>query len=1037
MRTEVIQADTIDTAVERILDELKGRSLSSRDNVIYFDGWDGLGASAVLRAVSQHLTDASEAPAGLLFDQIIHIDCSMWESRRALQRAIAKQLDLPAWVMDILDRQDEEDDYHGVAQGSRAELPQVVREMYQVIQKLNLRFLVIFHNGSSEEIDLSTFCGFPLSGYSTNKVLWTFQGRFRLKPRMKIDNAINSTRKTDVFLSASHYQQDPHELWSFLVCQEAAEVACDSGPSNAAEFFLYLWKLCGMIHNFRIIDYDLGTHCCNYWICDGIIQQLQQANMDDVERAWRTAEALQDGMQLSLDYYHSGQQYLPSHLLKCGDSMATMPYWTSPSCGVVLFPGGDVFQHFEKLCVLKLSRCTFNFSLPPFIFCHGLRFLWLDHCQDNKAIIGTDEEDEEHIRQCFQRLWVLDVRYTCSYRILSAPMMDLMTQLRELNVMGVIDWDVGQLKGRLPNIRKLRVMKSSIHCSSCSEHDLFSTRNKMELLNFSGNSTSSPMASLSVGPGIINSNSSNLETIIIDGCTGVKEIILRGCDKLKNLLLRGLFQHLYSLDVSGTALKTLDLSATTIVKLSQLYLLGCNKLCAILWPSKSNRKNYVDRLCIDTTQSASSSSSSSLSVLHGGKAPSKFDWCILVRDARFLMSVEPVKTYFCDHYYRAYVEISSPTHSAVDVGDNIREDEGIIESHISSEQQMPIKLQWQKEGNSMYEDVADSFKDHLLQAKEGGVDTPTIVQMVYCPQVPYIESSNCYLHIQDRTMTKLTLGGEETVIHITIPDFICDNSSILHVHDSLFITTIPGPTPSLGSTWLRLRWCRVERCPNLDCVFTAPGVQEGGYSCCVFYRLSTFWVTQLPRARFIWNWRKPSSVFQLQHGSFEDLKLLHVDLCPRLIHVLPLPLGMVYNSMRNLVTLEIIWCGDLREVFPLDTDDAESHQQQAEDPTTVEFQFLKYIHLHELPKLQGICGRWKMFAPMLETVKIRGCWSLTRLPAVRGRSSKDKVICDCEKEWWDRLQWDGVGTNHQPSLYNPTHSQYYKKTTLLRGSLLR
>ncbi|KAL6880299.1 hypothetical protein ACP4OV_011864 [Aristida adscensionis] len=860
MRTEVIQADTIDTAVERILDELKedsntSRSLSSRDNVIYFDGWDGLGASAVLRAVSQRLTDASEAPAGLRFDQIIHIDCSMWESRRALQRTIAKQLDLPAWVMDILDRQDEEDDYHGVAQGSRAELPQVVREMYQVIQKLNLRFLVIFHNGSSEEIDLATFCGFPLSGYSTSKVLWTFQGRFRLKPRMNIDNAINSTRKTDVFLSASHYQQDPHELWSFLVCQEAAEVACDSGPSNAAEFFLYLWKLCGMIHNFRIIDYDLGTHCCNYWICDGIIQQLQQANMDDVERAWRTAEALQDA-------------------------------W----------------------------------------------FLWLDHCQDNKAIIGTDEEDEEHIRQCFQRLWVLDVRYTCSYRILSAPMMDLMTQLRELNVMGVIDWDVGQLKGRLPNIRKLRVMKSSIHCHSCSEHDLFSTRNKMELLNFSGNSTSSPMASLSVGPGIINSNNSNLETIIIDGCTGVKEIILRGCDKLKNLLLRGLFQHLYSLDVSGTALKTLDLNATTIVKLSQLYLLGCNKLCAILWPSKSNRKNYVDRLCIDTTQSASSSSS--LSVLHGGKAPSKFDWCILVRDARFLMSVEPVKTYFRAHSYGAHVEISSPTHSAIDVGDNIREDEGIIESHISSEQQMPIKLQWQKEGNSMYEDVADSFKDHLLQAKEGGVDTPTIVQMVYCPQVPYIESSNCYLHIQDRTMTKLTLGGEETVIHITIPDFICDWSRILHVHDSLFITTIPGPTPSLGSTWLWLEWCLVERCPNLDCVFTAPGVQEGGYSCCAFYFLNTFWATQLPRARFIWNWTKPSSVFQLEQWLFAYLKLLHVDLCPRLIHVLPLPQRMVYHSMGNLVTLEIIWCGDLQEVFPLDTDDAESHQQQAEDPTT-------------------------------------------------------------------------------------------------------
>ena len=84
---QVIKADSIDAAAERILDELKeddattARSISSRNNVIYFDGWDGLGASAVLRAVAQRPTVASsEAPAGLQFDQIIHVDCSNWES---------------------------------------------------------------------------------------------------------------------------------------------------------------------------------------------------------------------------------------------------------------------------------------------------------------------------------------------------------------------------------------------------------------------------------------------------------------------------------------------------------------------------------------------------------------------------------------------------------------------------------------------------------------------------------------------------------------------------------------------------------------------------------------------------------------------------------------------------------------------------------------------------------------------------------------------------------------------------------------------
>jgi hypothetical protein len=82
MCPQVFRADSIQAAAERILVELKEgtdntRSISSRNNVIYFDGWGGLGASAVLRAVAQRLAVPSgEAPAGLQFDQIIHVDCS-------------------------------------------------------------------------------------------------------------------------------------------------------------------------------------------------------------------------------------------------------------------------------------------------------------------------------------------------------------------------------------------------------------------------------------------------------------------------------------------------------------------------------------------------------------------------------------------------------------------------------------------------------------------------------------------------------------------------------------------------------------------------------------------------------------------------------------------------------------------------------------------------------------------------------------------------------------------------------------------------
>ncbi|CAD6264409.1 unnamed protein product [Miscanthus lutarioriparius] len=255
-----------------------------------------MGASAVLRAVAQRLTPGSlEAHGEMQFDLVIHIDCSKWESRRALQRAIAEQLDLPARVMELLDWQDEEsheaqcnitqsppiifsfkeDDLHGVKQDSRVEIPRVLEAMYDHIHKVNHRFLIIFQNGSSEEINLSIF-GFPLSGYSRNKVLWTFQGRFRLFPRLKVDGAMTITKATDVFLSASQHEKDKQELRSYLVHQEAVESAPRNQPSQVAEYFLYMWNLCCMSYHFRV-DYDFNTHCCNFWICDGILQhQVRQ-----------------------------------------------------------------------------------------------------------------------------------------------------------------------------------------------------------------------------------------------------------------------------------------------------------------------------------------------------------------------------------------------------------------------------------------------------------------------------------------------------------------------------------------------------------------------------------------------------------------------------------------------------------------------------------------------------------------------------------------------------------------------------------------
>ncbi|KAL6873502.1 hypothetical protein ACP4OV_013584 [Aristida adscensionis] len=309
MRTEVIKADQIDEAAIRILEELKDdvgtASSSSRHNVIYFDGWEGLGASAVLQDVRRRLTGSEE------FKQIIHIDCSKWESRRATQRALAEKLGLPPLVIQMFDTQDEEDDYKGVPKSSRDEIPEVARKIYQHIQRqMQHRFLVIFHNGSSKEIDLDSL-GFPLAGYSRNKALWSFQGRFRLHPRMKVDEALMSTRTTDVLLSAASHDGTTH--YSYLVKEEASELAQRvsvgvsgiDGPASAVNCFLYMMKLCRMGND--LINY-LDTHCCNYWKCDGIIRLQHGTDVDD-DRVWLYCDALRREMRMDADYYQN--PYLP------------------------------------------------------------------------------------------------------------------------------------------------------------------------------------------------------------------------------------------------------------------------------------------------------------------------------------------------------------------------------------------------------------------------------------------------------------------------------------------------------------------------------------------------------------------------------------------------------------------------------------------------------------------------------------------------------------------------------------------------------
>ncbi|KAF8762560.1 hypothetical protein HU200_009335 [Digitaria exilis] len=233
----------------------------------------------------------------------------------------------------------------------------------------------------------------------------------------------------------------------------------------------------------------------------------------------------------------------------------------------------------------------------------------------------------------------------------------------------------------------------------------------------------------------------------------------------------------------------------------------------------------------------------------------------------------------------------------------------------------------------------------------------------------------------------------------------------MHVHD--VSTSVIMPSSRWNSC--SLSWCRVERCPNLDSVFSTTRHDSN--------QLEVIWASDLRIARCIW------SKGLYGDPSFGNLQHLRLRSCPRLQFILPVWVA----SFPSLKTLHIIHCGDLTHVFVLDEKYPEKILLHG-----VPFPKLTTIHLHDLSKLQQIC-EVKMLAPALETIKIRGCFGLRRLPALQGREpGMKRPTVEMEKDVWDALEWDGLAAGHHPDLFEPpVHSRYYRQSRLLRGTVLR
>ncbi|KAJ1266899.1 hypothetical protein BS78_07G015400 [Paspalum vaginatum] len=1081
MRYERLHARDVAGAREGILDLIQN---NPRSNItIYFHGWNGFGATAVLRSIPQALVTMRDPPPKLCFDKKIYIDCSTWESKRVMQRKITEELKLDQRTRAMFEEQDEEDDFNGVDHVSR----DVVWEVSAVIEESlrGSRIIVVFLNGSNngEVITLSDF-GIP-EYYCT--IVWTFSRRFvtmdefqYLKDIAKLGESLRRTNLLIYTLNKPTGLSDSQ--LNALLYEEAASIVArypfmqDMGLNMVTECWRYGFFLRRSSHS--TIGLDWAAHAPNFWVCDGVIQG---------DRAREISNALEseisyggDSSLLNEVFARMMQHSETSHLVveheedhKSIKTYAKRPYrWifvtsknkiVQDNMQTIVARASSIFLAFDRtigaprlpnalfkqcnrLGVLVLSGCAFSFGSPPFLHCLTLRFLGLSNCTHQNNPTQHEEGDSVTKWACLHSLWVLDLRYTDWGEILSDEKTGLMTNLTELSIEGVRCWQyASQLQKRLPCLQRLRIIKPARHQEHAVSMDMdssFVNKKKLEILDLSGNSN---MKKLPAG---LAAEASRLEVLVLDGCDELQDVVLhncllrsfsfdgygsashwmastgklppmssrpeassaggkkdaktskislKGCTRLDKLFLRGL-PNLVELDLSGCAIKVLDFGAMVVdvPKLKRLFLLGCECLRAIKWGSvEQQSKLLLQLICIDIRPGTWGMRSPSLGT---HQESSRLQVHAVITDARLARSLWTLVDRTNKDGCCFNISITTSSSASSDEVDLKPEATESKETMVGSSDQ---RSRCVVAAGGLYGDVSTKVADDGLLSSS---------MMQAFPQDP-MEQLDRHIEIGDGSR------HVQSEAEVSDPNYANNLAMVrytqsLHVHD---VSTCTNTMPI--AYWLSLRRCRVERCPNLLAVFP-PNTHE------VYGKLETIRSSDLLAARCIWS----KGVIELDLPRFKSLQHLHLRRCPSLQFALAMGSPSFFPSLE---TLHIIHCGGLRHVFvPGD----EGHRHRG-----VQFPKLTTIHLHDVPALREICEDAKMLAPALKTIKIRGCWSLRRLPALKGRKpGRRRPTVEVEKDVWDKLDWDGVDAGHHPSLYKaPVHSRYYKKGCMLRGTVLR
>ncbi|KAE8781933.1 hypothetical protein D1007_44671 [Hordeum vulgare] len=634
-----------------------------------------------------------------------------------------------------------------------------------------------------------------------------------------------------------------------------------------------------------------------------------------------------------------------------------------------------------------------HFTSPPFLHCGKLRFLGLDHCTD---LDNTKLEEQSCSTKwtCLNSLYVLDLRYTCWDEILSEEKVDLMENIMELNIEGVRGWRyTNKLQKRLPYLQRLRIIKPPRQAEKTSMdiNESFREKSKLEILDLSGNSG---MENIPTSLSMAN----KLEVLVLDGCCGLENVALT------NSLLRS-----FSFDGYGAASQWT--SAAELPPES----------------SRPQRPSYdVDKKDVKTSK-ISLEECTQLEFFFVRGLPNLVELdlsgcAIKVLDLRtIVMDVPNLKRLFllgCEKLRLIKWDSDVET----------------LKLELLCIDTRP----WPETGRALRPTIVQD-KRFELQVHVIAVDA-RLARSLY----PLLRNANardriCYISI-NITSSSVSGGGgvaqpQGKVGVAALYDDICNEAGSMwdfpqqpptsHLHGHIEIgdgsCSVESELQSYaaGGRMQRLRWCRVERCPNLDTVFPFGGNE---YTTAGGPFLETIWASDLLMARSIW-----TRGFG-QDYNFTILQHLHLHSCPSLEYAVPV--CTVDNSFPNLKTLYIIRCSDLVHIF---VQTIKKHP-----PSSVQFPKLTTVHLHDLPSLQQMCEAAETLAPALEKTRIRGCWSLRRLPALKGRElGMRRPTVEIEKDVWDALEWGGVESGHHPSLYEaPVQSRYHKRP-MPRGTVLR